>query len=106
MTATKRAQADVLHEPSAWLRGRVAERVAAVRALGLDPCTASPVIVAPLGRPGVPGERSDRECDRCGTYVPEGQKFVLSQLHALPGLLLVGGLCSSCAAAEVGEVPQ
>lgn len=104
MTATKRTAGE-LHEPSAWLRARVAERAARARALGCDPDDPTgPLVVMPLGRPGVPGEPSDRECDRCGRYVPEGQTFALSQLHALPGLLLVGGLCASCAAAEVGEV--
>lgn len=94
--------ADTLHEPSGWLRCRVAERVAAVRALGLDPYNLACVVVMPLGRPGVPGERSDRECDRCGVYVPPGETFAISQVHAHPGLLLVGGLCQTCTDAETG----
>lgn len=97
MTATQTA-APV--EPSAWLRGRIAERVARVRCLGLDPDRPDPLIIAPLGRSGAPGEPSDFECDRCQTVVTGGERWVLVKLPARRGLVLVGGLCGPCSDRE------
>lgn len=88
------------HEPSAWLRARVAERVARVRRLGLDPDATDPLIVAPLGRSGVPGEKSDRECDRCEAYVPQGPLFFTMAIRAAAGLVLITGMCTPCARLE------
>lgn len=97
------AQAPI-HEPSAWLRGRVTERAHRARSLGFDLRMPSPVVIMPLGSSGASGTRADRECDRCETFVPEGQALYGSRLHALPGLLLVGAFCTACAALEVGQV--
>ena len=88
------------HEPSAWLRAKIAARVAYVRSLGLDPDRTDPLIIAPLGRPGVPGEPSDRECDRCQNVTPEGPLFYSMALPVRPGLTLVGGLCAGCGERE------
>ncbi|MGD8214041.1 hypothetical protein [Aestuariimicrobium sp. Y1814] len=90
------------HEPSAWLRGMVADalRHAAHLAGLLGP---DDVMVAPLtGRSTRSGSREDRCCDRCGTYVPEGPGFHLLVTQPTPWLLLCGGLCAACAALEVG----
>lgn len=55
-------------EPSAWLRGALARRQAAVDALAdLDP--ASLTVVTPVGPTAAPGSREDRTCDRCRVYV-------------------------------------
>ena len=84
-----------LHEPSAWLRGRINQRIAEVRAAGLDPCKTDPFIVAPLG------STEDRGCDRCGIVVADDGEFYVSSLHVLAGLMLVGGFCARCATAEM-----
>lgn len=102
-TAPEAPQA-AIHEPSAWLRDRMAERAHRARSLGFDLRRPSPVVIMPLGSSGAPGTRADRECDRCETFVPEGQALYGSRLHALPGLLLVGAFCTACAALEVGQV--
>lgn len=101
-TTTKKSEAEstVPHEPSAWLRRKIAERVGYVRRCGLDPDRRDRLIVAPLGRPGVPGEPSDRECDRCDHVTPVGPTFYPMALPVRPGLVLIGGLCAGCAALE------
>jgi hypothetical protein len=88
------------HEPSAWLRGQVARRVAYVKGAGLDP-TGDTLIVAPLGRSAVPGGREDRTCERCRSYTPVGPPFHVFILPAARSLHLVGGLCAGCWAKEV-----
>lgn len=92
--------ADVVHEPSAWIRNRMAERVAAVTAAGVDPHHGPTRIVAPLGSTGAPGSRADRECDRCGEHVPEGRLLHLVVVPVTPYLHLAGGLCTPCVARE------
>lgn len=87
-------------EMSAWMRGRIAERLAYCRRLGLDPDAPDPVIIAPLGRPAVPGEPSDRQCDRCDAYVPVGPTFWTTTIPAARGLLLIAGMCTPCARLE------
>jgi len=90
---------DFVHEPSAWLRGAAARRVRQINAAGLD-VEAFGVVVAPLGRTGPPGSRADRECDRCCSYVPEGDLLHLVTYRPTARILLAGGLCSSCARKE------
>jgi hypothetical protein len=90
------------HEPSAWLRGQVARRVAYVRAAGLDPA-GDTLMVAPLGRPASPGAREDRTCDRCRSYTPVGPPFYTFGVRAAKGLLLCGGMCRKCWAKEVAR---
>jgi len=90
------------HEPSAWLRGAVAKRVRQINAAVAD-VKAFGAIVAPLGRTGPPGSRADRECDRCGRYVPCGDLLYLFAFAATPRIHLAGGLCGRCEATEVGR---
>lgn len=92
MTTTKMP----LHEPSAWLRGRINQRITEVRARGLDPNRDDTIILTPLGT------TEDRGCDRCGRIVPDGDEFFVSSLHVLPGLMLVGGFCAGCGHLEMG----
>jgi hypothetical protein len=84
-------------EPSAWLRQRIADRVARVRSLGLDPDRRDPLIVAPLGRTG---GRHERTCDRCQTYTPVGPMFWTRAIPAAAGLVLIAGMCTPCARRE------
>jgi hypothetical protein len=87
------------HEPSAWLRGAAAQRVRQIEAAVPDP-SAYGAVVAPLGRTGPPGSREDRECDRCRSYVPEGDLLHLFTYQPTPRIHLAGGLCGRCAAKE------
>jgi len=89
----------VLHEPSAWMRGAAAKRVRQINAAVTD-APAFALIVAPLGRSGPPGSREDRECDRCGRYVPEGDLLHLIAYQPTALILLCAGLCTSCAQKE------
>jgi hypothetical protein len=88
-----------IHEPSAWLRGAAARRVRQIKNLPVD-TSAYAMVIAPLGRTGDPGSREDRECDRCRSYVPEGDVLHLFTYRATPGVHLAGGLCGSCARKE------
>jgi hypothetical protein len=88
------------HEPSAWLRGQVARRIAYVKAAGLDP-NGNTLIICPLGRGAVPGSREDRQCDRCRSYTPVGPPFYAFSVRPTRGLMLIGGLCARCWAKEV-----
>jgi hypothetical protein len=90
------------HEPSAWLRGQVARRIAYVTRMGLDP-NGDTLIICPLGRGAAPGSREDRECDRCRSYTPVGPPFHVFLLPAARSLRLVGGLCARCWAKEVSS---
>lgn len=90
----------VPREPSAWLRARVAQRLRAVAALGLDPYANEPCIIAPLGTSGPPGSREDRACDRCGEYVDSERALMCFIVTAAAGLRLCGGLCETCWALE------
>lgn len=92
------------HEMSAWLRARVADRLARIRALGIDPNAAEPIVIAPLGRAATPGTPEDFSCDRCATIVDDGRPFVLVDLMAARGVRLFGGLCQPCAVAEGWQV--
>ncbi|MFH5822272.1 hypothetical protein [Georgenia sp. AZ-5] len=89
-------------EPSAWLRGRMAQLVNAAQAAGLDPHHGRAVIVQPLGTTGKPGTRADRECDRCATYVPQGQPLYPLVIQPAARMVLCGGLCDACHRKEVG----
>jgi hypothetical protein len=80
----------------------VARRVAYVKAAGLDPA-GDTLIICPLGRGAVPGSREDRECDRCRSYTPVGPKFYSFLLPVARSLHLVGGMCATCWAKEVGS---
>lgn len=89
------------HERSAWMRGRLAERARHAEPLHqMDP---KQVIITPLGRRGQPGNREDRTCDRCGTYVPPTSGptafWVLAE-RPHPWLVVCGGLCRQCAQHE------
>lgn len=101
------------HEPSAWFRQAIADRLA-----GLDRIR-SPlgIILLPLNDAEIDGTE-DRTCDRCRSYTPPGTTFYagISDVsperlpapwpHRLKGhQLLVGyGLCPGCAALEVGPL--
>jgi hypothetical protein len=89
------------HEPSAWLRRAAAKRVREIKNLHLD-TSAYAAVIAPLGRTGPPGSRADRECDRCGRYVPERDLLHLFTYQPTPRIHLTGGLCAACQAREVG----
>lgn len=88
----------VMHEPTAWLRGALADVLARIDALDLEPGTA---VLAPLGRTA---GREDRTCDRCRHYVPEGPPFYCDLLIPRPGVHVVVGLCQVCRDLERGEV--
>ena len=88
-----------IHEASAWLRGIAAKRVRQINALHLDTSVYGAVI-APLGRTGDPGSREDRECDRCRSYVPEGDLLHMFVYMPTPRIHLAGGLCAGCARKE------
>jgi len=90
----------VVREPTAWLRGRGAERVRAALARGLDPHDGPDTIITPLGR-HPRNDRDDRTCDRCDTYVPPGTLFWPVVLHPARQLLVIGGLCGTCKDLEV-----
>jgi hypothetical protein len=92
----------LVEEPSAWLRGAAARRVRQIKNLHLD-TSAYAVVIAPIGRTGDPGSHEDRECDRCRSYVPQGDVLHLFTYRAKPRILLAGGLCGSCTAKEVGR---
>lgn len=94
MTAATRAP----HEATAWLRGAVARRLAVIDRLHDLP--AHDVLVGPLGRAGTPGSREDRTCDRCRRYTPRGEDFYPFPVYPRPDVVLVGGLCASCAGRE------
>lgn len=88
-----------IHEPSAWLRGAVARRLAVIDQL-TDLPEHDDILIGPLGRAGTPGSREDRTCDRCRQYTPPGGKFHPLPVHPRPDVLLVGGLCARCARKE------
>jgi hypothetical protein len=88
-----------IHEPSAWLRGAAAKRVRQIENLHLD-ASAFGVIVSPLGSSGPPGSRADRECDRCGSYVPQAGRLHLFAYRPTPRIFLCAGMCASCAKKE------
>ncbi len=89
-------------EASAWLRGAVARRRRQIEALRLD-LDAVTTVVAPLGRPGAPGDDDDRSCDRCGHVTPIGEAFTPFVVRPTEGLALVGGLCGVCADREAAR---
>jgi hypothetical protein len=89
--------APTVHEPSFWLRSTAAERVRLIDLLDVE---AYGIVIAPLGSSGPPGSVEDRSCDRCGRYVPEGDRLHLLSYHVAPRIILCCGLCSSCAAKE------
>lgn len=90
------------HEPSAWLRDTAARRLAQIDALNLDAQGA--VIVAPLmGSVTALGEPADRTCDRCSTYVPQGQDYFPGPVVPRVGVVLIMGLCQTCRDLEVGQ---
>ena len=95
------AGTDVAHEPSAWLRGAAARRVREIGAQLKDTDTSTyGAIVAPLGRGGAPGSRADRSCDRCGTYVRQGDLLHMFVYQPTSRIHLSGGLCGRCARKE------
>jgi len=93
-----------IHEPSAWLRGAAARRV---RQIGVQlkdiDTSAYGAIVAPFGRTGAPGSRADRSCDRCDSYVPEGDLLHMFVYQPTARIHLAGGLCTSCARKEASR---
>lgn len=87
------------HEPSAWLRDKIATRIANLEARGALPNDFA--TVAPLGRPTGPDTSEDRTCDRCRTYVPRGVDLWLMVLHPVDSVALICGLCDTCYRLEV-----
>ena len=84
-------------EPSAWLRGAVADALASnqmLREMLRHPRRG--VVLSRLMR-----YAGDRECDRCGLDVPEGQDFYPFLFPAEGGrVVFVVGLCPRHALAE------
>lgn len=94
----------MIHECSAWMRGAAATRVRQISAQLKDIDTSAyGAIIAPLGRTGAPGSRADRSCDRCDSYVLEGDLLHMFVYQATPRIHLAGGLCSSCAQKEASR---
>ncbi|MGC0271722.1 hypothetical protein ACO0LV_01845 [Pseudactinotalea sp. Z1739] len=91
-----------LIELTAWMRGRLAERVARLIDAGHDPHTGPDLIITPLGTTGEPGTRADRSCDRCGRFVSQGCILYMITVQAAPRVLCVGGLCGACRRLEDG----
>jgi hypothetical protein len=91
----------IIHEPSAWMRGAAAKRARQIgeQLKGID-TSAYGAIVSLLGRTGPPGSREDRECDRCRRFVPKGDLLHLFTYQPTPQIHLAGGLCGSCARKE------
>jgi len=95
------AAAVAIHECSAWLRGAAAKRVRQIGAQLKDIDTSDfGAIIAPLGSTGSPGSCEDRTCDRCRSYVPQGDALHMFVFWATPRIHLAGGLCASCARKE------
>jgi hypothetical protein len=97
MSAAETRCVPTIHEPSAWMRGAAAKRVRQIEDLHLD---TRALIIAPLGRVGTPGSREDRECDRCGVCVREGDLLHLFGYYAAPKVIICCGLCGRCARKE------
>jgi len=96
-----RSKHRIIHEPSSWMRVAAAKRVAQINAQLKDIDTSAyGVIVAAIGRTGAPGSRADRSCDRCNTYVPEGDLLYMFVHRPTARIHLTGGLCSVCARKE------
>lgn len=90
-----------IREPSAWLRGAAARRVAQIGAQLKDiDASAYGMVVAPLGSSGPPGSLADRQCDRDGAWVPPSETLHVFAYRATPRIMLCGGLCASCARKE------
>lgn len=89
-----------VHEPTFWLRSAAAERVRLIDLLDVE---AFGVVIAPLGSSGPPGSVEDRSCDRCGLYVPEGDRLHLLSYHVTARIILCCGLCATCSAKETGR---
>lgn len=83
------------HEQTAWMRRTISRRVAELDRRG--PWIG--VAVAPLGRPTARGQREDRTCDRCRTYV-DRNTFYCAAIHVRPDVVLVVGLCAGCGRRE------
>ena len=92
------------HEPSAWLREIESRRLAELdEALAIDPPPAGVgLFVLAITRHTSPGEREDRTCDRCRTYCGPEVGFNMISSQPRPRVWLVGGLCDTCLALEVG----
>lgn len=86
------------HEPTAWLRTAVAQRMALI-----DQMTDLPehgVIVGPLGRPTGLDSPEDLTCDRCRAYCPNGDGFWAFHVRPRHDVALIAGLCAVCASKE------
>lgn len=100
-----RLQADQSHTQytsrgySDWLRQAVAHRLAELGELS----TIGYVTITPLVPSGGPGSRSDRTCDRCDTYAPEGTDYYPFAIRPRALLVVVVGLCERCIPAEGGQ---
>lgn len=91
------------HEASGWLRSTAARRARQIERMGFDlHDAATPLVVAPIGKAARPGEREDRTCDRCRTYVPEGETLHLFIYAPAPRLHLTGAWCQTCRDKEGG----
>lgn len=87
------------HEGSLWLRQVAAELLARLDERGLLPVASAAVVVAPI-HPARPGEREDRTCDRCRTWVRPGDLFFPFTYAPVTGVMLTGGLCQTCVTRE------
>jgi hypothetical protein len=92
------------HEGSAWMREAVATRLqeAATRLPFLQPGTV--VVSGITGSLAMPGAPADYKCDRCED--PDARLYLFRHGFQLDGItvLLVGGLCYTCATAEGWKV--
>lgn len=101
MSMTHTAAQPLAHEPSAWMRQRLAyiEREV-IRRLGGTPPD-DHVVVTALGLTFTqPDSAADRQCDRCGYYVPLGADLFTFMAKPTPWLHVVGGLCVECVGRE------
>lgn len=87
-------------EGSAWLRERIGRRIRQCRELGYELSQDNEyMVLVPLGDLAMPGTEEDRTCDKCRAYVPS-DPFVAVSMQVAPSLILVGGMCISCAKGE------
>lgn len=96
MTATTAAP----WEPTTWLRTALLKRLALIDDLAPDVPEGTTVVLKLVESRA--GERSDRTCDRCGTYVPPGGTYGVESIsppHRWDVLVIVG-LCRSCGRRE------
>jgi len=95
----------MIHEPSARMRGILANRIREIETR-LRPRTLpdGTTVVGLLDRHARPGTVADFSCDRCGRYCPSGLRLGRMVFDPTDGtdrpLVLGVGLCDPCADTE------